>query len=177
MPRADLLARLGEVFREHGAGASLAQITQATGLGKGSLYHLFPGGKAEMAAAVLNEVGGWFEAEVYAPLRSHADPAGAIRQMVRSVDAYFRSGRRVCLVGVFALSDVRDQFAACIAGYFAGWRDALADALRRLGRPNPAGLAEDAVAAIQGGLVTARAWNDPAVFARVLHRVEARLLG
>jgi hypothetical protein len=38
--RKDALPALAEVFREHGfAGASLALISPATGLGKGSLYH------------------------------------------------------------------------------------------------------------------------------------------
>ncbi|TGQ06111.1 helix-turn-helix domain-containing protein, partial [Mesorhizobium sp. M00.F.Ca.ET.217.01.1.1] len=50
--RADLPSIIGEVFREHGyEGASLALIGAATGLGKGSLYHFFPGGKEEMARA------------------------------------------------------------------------------------------------------------------------------
>src|SRR5687767_6837809 len=54
--RADLLPLLAEVFRSHGyEGATLALISQATGLGKGSLYHFFPGGKAQMAADVLAE--------------------------------------------------------------------------------------------------------------------------
>jgi TetR/AcrR family transcriptional repressor of lmrAB and yxaGH operons len=177
-PPPELLAQLGEVFREYGfEGASLSQITRATGLGKGSLYHQFPGGKDEMATAVLDEIGAWFETHIYAPLRTAPDPASAIRAMLRNVDAYFRSGRRVCLVGVFAIGAVRDRFADRIAAYFTAWRDALATALHRLSRPDPAGLAEEAVAAIQGGLVAARAWDDPAVFARLLHRAEARLLG
>ena len=47
--RADTLPALAEVFREYGyEGTSLARITKATGLGKGSLYHFFPGGKAEI---------------------------------------------------------------------------------------------------------------------------------
>ncbi|WP_158747037.1 TetR/AcrR family transcriptional regulator [Acidisphaera sp. L21] len=177
-PSPALLAQLGEVFREYGfEGASLSQITRATGLGKGSLYHQFPDGKDEMAACVLDEIGAWFEAQIYAPLRIAPDPAAAIALMMRNVETYFRSGRRVCLVGVFATGAVRDRFADRIAAYFTAWRDALATALGRLGRPDPAGLAEDAVAAIQGGLVAARAWDDPAVFARVLHRAQARLLG
>ncbi|HKX35432.1 MAG TPA: TetR/AcrR family transcriptional regulator, partial [Rhizorhapis sp.] len=44
--RSDIIPVLGEVFREHGfEGASLAIISARTGLGKGSLYHFFPGGK------------------------------------------------------------------------------------------------------------------------------------
>ena len=48
--RADVLPQLAEVFRAHGyEGATLALISDATGLGKGSLYNFFPGGKEQMA--------------------------------------------------------------------------------------------------------------------------------
>ncbi|MCL8382631.1 TetR/AcrR family transcriptional regulator [Xanthobacter aminoxidans] len=177
--RADILPLLGEVFREHGyEGASLAHITARTGLGKGSLYHFFPGGKEEMAAAVLAEIDGWFEVNVYAPLRADGDPAAAVRDMLARTDAYFRSGRRVCLVGVFALGEVRDRFGAAVASYFARWRDALAAALTRAGFPSAQAddRAEEAVLAIQGALVLARALDDPAVFGRALERLGQRLL-
>ena len=176
--RADIIPRLGEVFREHGfEGASLAVITKATGLGKGSLYHFFPGGKEEMAEAVLQEIDRWFVTEVFQPLRTDGDAALAIREMMQAVETYFRSGNRVCLIGAFALSDVRDRYSRRIAEYFAEWQAALAVPLRALGHDPAAAddLAEDVVAAIQGGLVTARALNDPAVFVRVLRRCEARL--
>ena len=40
--RGDILASLAEVFRAHGyEGATLALISEATGLGKGSLYGAF----------------------------------------------------------------------------------------------------------------------------------------
>ena len=68
--RREVLRALGEVFRAHGyEGASLTLITDATGLGKGSLYHLFPGGKEQMAAEVLADIDAWFEFNIYAPLR------------------------------------------------------------------------------------------------------------
>ena len=117
--RADVIPALAEVFREHGyEGASLSVITVATGLGKGSLYHFFPGGKEEMASAVLDDVEGWFKAKVFAPLRDGSDPRGAICDMLEAVDTYFRSGRRVCLVGVLALADARDRFPARVRDYF-----------------------------------------------------------
>lgn len=179
--RADILPALGEVFREHGfEGASLAHITARTGLGKGSLYHFFPGGKEEMAAAVLAEIDTWFETNVFAPLRAEGtdDGAAAIREMLARTDTYFRSGRRVCLVGVFALGEVRDRFSGQVQGYFARWRDALAAALTRAGLPagEADDRAEEAVLAIQGALVLARALDDPAVFSRSLARLERRLL-
>ena len=64
--RRDAIPALGEVFREHGfSGSSLAEISQHTGLGKGSLYHFFPGGKTEMAEAVLDDITNWFEENVF----------------------------------------------------------------------------------------------------------------
>ncbi|WP_298963224.1 TetR/AcrR family transcriptional regulator [uncultured Methylobacterium sp.] len=175
--RAATVAVLAEVFRERGyEGASLALIGARTGLGKGSLYHLFPGGKAEMAAAVLTEIGDWFEAAVFAPLRD-GDPADGIRTMLAQVRIYFRSGRRMCLVGILALTGERDLFAGEIAGYFYAWRTALADALRRAGHGREADdLSEQCVAAIQGALVLARALDDPEVFERALAAWEQRLL-
>ena len=88
--RRDVLRALGEVFRAHGyEGASLTLITEATGLGKGSLYHLFPGGKEQMAAEVLADIDAWFELNIYAPLREASDPARAIAAMIAGVDDYF----------------------------------------------------------------------------------------
>src|SRR5512146_2103314 len=132
--RADTLPVLAEVFREHGyEGATLSLIGQATGLGKGSLYHFFPGGKEEMASAVLAEIDAWFEANVFARLRNAEVPGRAITGMFDAVEDYFRSGRRVCLVGTLALGDARDRFAEAVRSYFARWIEALADALTRSG--------------------------------------------
>ena len=176
--RSDVVPRLAEVFREYGfEGASLAVIGERTGLGKGSLYHFFPGGKEEMAAAVLQEIDRWFEAEVYRPLREATDPRAAIDGMIGAVDDYFRSGRRICLVGAFALDNVRDRFATAVKGYFAEWRSALASALKRAGcAPDQAhSLAEETIIAIQGALVLSRALDDPTVFSRALETTQARL--
>lgn len=173
--RAKILAELGEVFRAHSyEGTSLSLITQATGLGKGSLYHLFPGGKEQMAADVLAEIDAWFEQNVFAPLREDQDGQG-LEHMFEAVDRYFRSGRRVCLVGVFALGSARDIFGKKLRGYFRAWADALAGALRRRGmsRVEAAQRAEDILLGIQGALVLARAHGDAAVFGRALKRLRA----
>lgn len=176
--RADALAPLAEMFREHGyEGATLARISKATGLGKGSLYHFFPGGKAEMAAAVLAEIEGWFETHLFAPLEQPGDAHRAIGAMLDAVADYFRSGRRVCLVGALALSDARDRFAAAVQGYFARWIDALAAALMRLGHDeaDAHALAEEVVGGIQGAIVLARALSEPAVFERALAGFRVRV--
>lgn len=175
--RGDAIPVLAELFREHGfAGASLSEITKRTGLGKSSLYHFFPNGKEEMARAVLDDVAGWFETNVFIPLREGEDPVAGIDAMFRSVADFFHSGRRVCLVGTFALDDTRERFAAELQSYFAAWIRVLAGALKRRGFDARAAreTAEDVVAGIQGALVLARSQDDPAVFMRAIKRLHRR---
>jgi TetR/AcrR family transcriptional repressor of lmrAB and yxaGH operons len=172
--RADVLPALAECFREHGyEGTSLALIGEATGLGKGSLYHFFPGGKDEMASAVLAEIDAWFEQNVFAPLRKAEPPDDGIVAMFEAVETYFRSGRRVCLVGAFALGDTRDRFARGVRGYFERWIEALCLALIRAGRDtaSSAALSEEVVAGIQGAIVLARGLDDPKTFTRAVERL------
>ncbi|TZG34082.1 TetR/AcrR family transcriptional regulator [Agrobacterium sp. B1(2019)] len=176
--RSDAITALAEVFREHGyEGASLALIGKATGLGKGSLYHFFPNGKEEMLQAVLVEIEQWFEDSVYSPLRDGDDADAAITAMLDETAKYFRSGRRVCLVGALAGTNTRDLFAQAIRGYFVAWVDALQAALVRQGRDAEQArlLSEDAVLAIQGAIVLSRALDDPAVFQRAIDQLHSRL--
>ena len=174
--KSDAITRVAEVFRELGfEGASLYEITERTGLSKGSLYHFFPEGKEGMAAEILADVDRWFVREVFEPLERD-EPRAAIAQMWRSVDTYFRSGRRICLLGAFALDETRDRFAKPIKLYFKRWIEALDGALVRAGvdaeiaRP----LAEDIVGGIQGALTLARALKEDAVFSRTLARLQQR---
>lgn len=165
---------LAEIFRERGyAGTSLSEITLRTGLGKGSLYHFFPGGKEEMAKAVLDDVSDWFEVNVFRPLHQTEDPAKGIDHMFRAVNGFFNSGRRICLVGAFALDDTRDRFASEIQAYFSAWVEALELALKACGfASKPAKeTAEEVVAGIQGALILARSRQEPGIFTRALARL------
>jgi TetR/AcrR family transcriptional repressor of lmrAB and yxaGH operons len=171
--REKVIAQLAEVFRAHGyEGTSLSLITEATGLGKGSLYNLFPRGKEQMAEEVLSAIDNWFERHVFEPLRNDETGEG-IARMFDAVDRYFESGGRVCLVGVFALGSARDHFGEALRGYFKAWEDALSGALRRRGLPPSQAKqrAEDIVLGIQGALVLARANDDKGVFRRAMKRL------
>jgi TetR/AcrR family transcriptional repressor of lmrAB and yxaGH operons len=173
--RSEIVPVLAEIFRTYGfEGASLARITAGTKLGKGSLYHFFPGGKEEMATAVLDNIDTWFRIHVFEPLRSANSPEQGIADMFREVRRYFAEGHKICVVGLFALANERHRFSTQVNGYFAEWADALRDALIRSGRTPATArhLAEDILIVIQGGLVLARAWDQPRVFMRALDRLE-----
>lgn len=176
--RSEIVPAIGEVFREFGyAGTSLSEITNRTGLGKSSLYHFFPNGKAEMAAAVLNDIEAWFKQNIFVPLRKSSDAVTSINSMFNSVDQYFQSGNRICLVGAFALDNTRDQFLLRVSSYFNEWIDALALALQHIGysRSQAKALAEEVVVGIQGALVLARSQDDPNAFTRTLNRLRKRV--
>jgi len=169
--RADVLPMLAEAFRELGYdGASMARITEKTGLGKGSLYHFFPGGKEEMAAAVLADIDAWFEERVFTPLAT-LPPREAVANMWRAVDEYFHAGKRVCLVGAFALDETRDRFTGAIGAYFKRWVDVLEATLKKAGVPAPRQAALETVSGIQGAIILARALNNPAVFVETTARL------
>lgn len=177
--RESALPALAEAFREHGfEGATLASLSKATGLGKGSLYNFFPGGKEEMMEAVLENIDGWFANAIFSPLEHVVDPAAAITAMFDDVTTYFRSGRRVCVVGSLGLNSAGEAFSVQVKEYFARWISALAHCLE-VGRVPPAlalDLAEEAVSGIQGAIVLARALGDDTSFQRIVRRLQSTLL-
>lgn len=165
--RADVIPQLGEVFRRYGYdGASLSRISEYTKLGKGSLYHFFPGGKTEMAEAVLYDIQNWFEAQVFEPLRTRSD----IDQMFTAITDYFRSGQRICLMGAFAMGETRDHFHLMVKGYFRQWIEVLSFALCQAGVParDAVRTAQTIVAGIQGALVVSQALDDERSFLAVM---------
>lgn len=177
--RQDVVPILGEVFRENGyEGASLKRIEARCGLGKGSLYHFFPGGKKEMAEAVLADISAWFDSRILCPLQDNTSAKEALQTMFVNVADYFRSGSRVCLLGAFALDSTRDDFAASIDRFFRRWQVALTQTLSCAGHTADQAslLADETLALIQGAIVLARATNDAAVFSRLLQQQEQKLL-
>ena len=88
MVKDETIAQLLTVFRRYGyEGATLTRLSEATGLGKASLYHHFPKGKEEIAAAVLNYTNNSMTANIIAPLRDkERQPALRIREMTKKVN-------------------------------------------------------------------------------------------
>ncbi|UCZ88267.1 MULTISPECIES: TetR/AcrR family transcriptional regulator [unclassified Gordonia (in: high G+C Gram-positive bacteria)] len=179
LDRSDAVRALAGVFRKRGFEAgSLSVIQQETGLGRGSLYHFFPDGKTDMARAVLDEVSEWFEERVFVPLRTTESATQAVEAMSQEVADYFMSRESVCLFAAMTLGQEKETFADAVRSYFSDWVDALAEALRRGGLTNQeaSDRALDAVAAIQGGLILARAYDDSATFLHIVDRTRQRLL-
>ena len=176
---AELLDRLTDVFRRHGyEGASLTRISEATGLKRASLYHRFPGGKGEMAEAVLTRADEWLIAHAIGPLEGPGEPRERIRTMARALTEFYGAGRHSCLLDAFSLGGEDNELKKHVGTSMRAWIDAIARVVREAGvSPRLARRrAEDAVARIQGTLVVSRATGETAPFKRTLRELPRALV-
>jgi TetR/AcrR family transcriptional regulator, lmrAB and yxaGH operons repressor len=179
LSRDEVVERLTLVVRRRGYdGASLAELSKATGLGKSSLYHYFPNGKDDMVRAVLDHVEAQLRERVFTPLRAAGSPRRRVEQMVRTLDEYYRGGREACVLGNLVLGTSRTRFRGRLRAIFDEWIEALASALVEAGLPSAVARerAEDAVMRVEGALVLAGAMDDVSRFGRALEQMPATLL-
>jgi AcrR family transcriptional regulator len=91
--RDEVLGILLRIFRAEGYdGASLAVLSEATGLGKSSLYHYFPGGKEDMANQVLDKVDAWMVEQIVAPLGAAGPPRQRLEHMLEVLTRFYDNG-------------------------------------------------------------------------------------
>jgi AcrR family transcriptional regulator len=167
----DVISKLTDVFRRFGYdGSSLAALAEATGLKKASLYHRFPGGKQEMAEAVLAHAERSIEQAVFAPLASGAPAEACLGGMCRGLMDFYEDGSASCLIETFSVGEGRSIFQDHIAETTRRWIDELKRVLQSAGiNPEDAAQrAERCVMLVQGGLVVARATAEPARFRQSL---------
>jgi len=183
MPRAkfsreEAIERIAEEFRRHGyAATSLSRIAEATGLGRASLYHHFPGGKDEMVREVFRKVGEEV-GEILALLQEPGDPRHRIAALMKAVERFYAGGAKNCLLGTMVLSGGSELFADELAGAFTAWIDALSATIKDAGIPARTARrrAEDAVMRLQGALVVTRGMKDTGVFRRLMAELPGQLL-
>jgi AcrR family transcriptional regulator len=139
--------------------ASFSQVLEASGAPRGSLYHHFPGGKAELVLAALaaasERVTNALDGAAGKPATEVAQSFFAIwREVLALTD--FGAGCAVAAVTVAAETPAQIDSAAAI---FRAWRDQLAALLAKggVGESQARGLAATLVSAAEGAVVLARA--------------------
>jgi TetR/AcrR family transcriptional regulator, lmrAB and yxaGH operons repressor len=174
----EILSRLMLLFRQSGYdGASLADIAKVTGFGKSSMYHHFPGGKADMAIAVLRHLQDQLRV-AFATLEDERSPEKKLDSVLRVVDTFYDAGRLACLLERLCASVDREVFAGPLRTSFVTFIDAFESIAHQAGLSgaDAKSRAEAAVVEIQGALVVSVGANDPGVFTRALQRIRAQLL-
>uniref|UniRef100_A0AAU2JGM5 TetR/AcrR family transcriptional regulator n=1 Tax=Streptomyces sp. NBC_00049 TaxID=2903617 RepID=A0AAU2JGM5_9ACTN len=151
------------LLREYGAGGtSIDRVLAHSGAPRGSVYHHFPGGRAQLideAVALAGDfVAGLIEAAAQAD-----DPPTAVDAFFalwrdRLVDSDYRAGCPVVAVAVEANDDA-PHLVRSAAAAFTRWREALAVLFVRHGLTEQRAhrLAAFVIAAVEGAVIMCRA--------------------
>ena len=166
--RAALVESAALLFRRQGyAATGVNQILEAADVKAGSLYHHFPDGKAELAAAVVDGVGADIERLLCRFLASETPAAEVVEQWIDLLVAGLAGdGRDGCPIEPIATESVHAsaQVRAASARAFARWCDAVAARLRSDGWTDAEAdqTARAVIALIEGALILSRVAGDHA---------------
>ena len=156
-----------QLLRERGyTGTGFREVIERTGAPRGSIYHHFPGGKAQLAGEAVDYVGGLARGAIE---RSFAEggPIAGLRAFVEIWRADFeRSGYRAgCPIVAVAVENHEDapELLDSAARAFDAWTSAFAESLRTAGVPSERAdrLSTLVVSAVEGAIVLSRAERDP----------------
>jgi hypothetical protein len=131
-----------------------------------------------MAAEVTDRVGERFGRDLLAPLESDAPLRERVRRVGAKLAEFYESGHRSCLLDVLSLGDPGADTAGRLCSGATSWIEAFATVARLGGADDAEAVAraQDAVAAIEGGLVLARVTGDNRAFLRSIARLPDALL-
>lgn len=173
MPRPDrsrtaLVEHAALLFRRQGyAATGINQILEAADVKAGSLYHHFPDGKAQLAAAVVDGVGGDIERLLRTFLATDASPADIVGRWIDMLADGLEGDRRDgCPIEPIASESVNASAVvrAASARAFDSWCTAVAERLTTDGWSTDAatGTAQAIIALVEGALILSRIAGDRA---------------
>jgi TetR/AcrR family transcriptional repressor of lmrAB and yxaGH operons len=164
--RAALVDSAAVLFRRQGyAATGVNQILDTADVKAGSMYHHFPNGKQELAAAVVDSVGAGIERRLREFLDSGLPVTdivdGWIDLMASGLSSDQRDGcpiEPIATESVNASPQVRDASARA----FGGWRQAVTDRLRADGWPEHEAeqTAVAVIALLEGALILSRIFGN-----------------
>ena len=149
------------LFRRRGYdGVGLSEILAASGAPKGSFYHHFPGGKAQLGRACMVEAGAQVGAAIDAAFADAPDFAAGIRRFVGAIADWFeRAGfAEGCPVAAIAVATTLQSKADAEAAQavFDDWRRRLLGHAARFGAALEDGDLELLLMLIEGAWIVAR---------------------
>ena len=174
--REEIVDQLFTVFRDHGFdGASMADLSRATGLGKSSLYHYFPDGKNQMAEAVLDRATAIIDSEILGMARAPESLKARIQKIIAVLNHMYAGGRTPCVLGQLASSQLGPDGRQGLRTAFSHWIEAIAILAKESGMPSTRAkdFAEDWVARVQGALILQAATGDLGAFGRSMDALMA----
>ncbi|WP_280401836.1 TetR/AcrR family transcriptional regulator [Nocardia carnea] len=170
-PRAAMIRSAISLIRRRGVAAvSFADVLEASGAPRGSVYHHFPGGKSQLITEATRVAGARVTGELTRVLGT-PETAAALRSLAETLARGLDRGDYAigCPIAAAALGNEPDAVAAAGAT-FDSWRDLIAEKLVRDGAaaPRARSVAVLVVSALEGALIVARTERDPAALDTVV---------
>ncbi|OJJ15205.1 TetR family transcriptional regulator [marine bacterium AO1-C] len=167
-----LLEGLMGVLRSKGYdGASLNDLASSSGLKKASLYHRFPGGKKEIAGAVLQYVSEWIDSHIKQILfNKDLPPAERLGKAIQNIDALYDRGNEICIIRALSMDTGITLFAEQLKQGTTQWIESFKSLGLDMGftEAEAQKKALQVIINVQGGLVVSKAMGDNAPFEHAL---------
>lgn len=156
------------LFKVHGYySTTMANIGNACGLIKGSIYHHFRS-KEELALACLQYIHKEFNEDIFSiAFRKDLSAGIRLKNFTEAVEAYFLNSEGGCLLGNFAL-EISNNILSLkkeIMDYFTHWEEALYEIFKEeFGNKLAHKKAIQCVASTQGSIMMMRLYDAPELF-------------
>ena len=158
-----------QLFRTQGyAGTGLKQLTAMAEAPWGSLYHFFPGGKAELAVAAAAFAGDYYAEGWRRAFAASDDPAEAVWRIFEGEARVLEGSdyRNGCPIASMTLdvASLDEPLRRACDGAFAAWLAVMREGFEGHGAAaeQAESLARFVLSAIEGAIVLARAAKSPA---------------
>ena len=159
-----IVTQTAELLRIRGyAATGMQQIVKAAGSPFGSLYHHFPGGKAEIAAEAIRTVGGAYVEPLVEIIDSEPDLLDGVRTFFRIAGEHLETSgyADACPIATVALevASTNERLRQATAEVFDGWlsQGTAYFVGRGLSEQTSRGLTVALISALEGAFVLARA--------------------
>jgi AcrR family transcriptional regulator len=156
-----MIQSASELFREHGvSGTGLRDINARSGVPRGAIYHHFPGGKSEIAAAAATYAGDEVRTLLEA-VAAESDPVMVVQAFVAGWAEHLRSHefRSGCaIVAVAGEATLGSEVSRAAAEALSGWAQVFASALESAAVPKQRALRLGVmiVSAVEGAIILSR---------------------
>ncbi len=174
-----LYEKLMSVLRAKGYdGSSLADLAQASGLAKASLYHRFKN-KEQIASVVLDYAKDWVKAHIYELLlKNSLRPEERLKQVLINIEYLYGEGEKICILRAMSLKTGLELFGEQIQESMQYWIDGFSHLAREFGFSEKLAqeMAHQALIQIQGSLVVSKGLGSNQYFKNALKTIEKMFL-
>ncbi len=179
MTKKEMTQIISEEFRSLGYDAlSLSHISKATGLGKASLYHHFPGGKEEMAIEVIRTANLWIENEIMLLLDNIQKPEENLQSALDKLSNFYCGGENYCLLDAMSSGARSENIKKEIKVVSQSWISVFKKIALKFGFSikEAEKKAQQVICLIQGGLILSRTLQDSSVFKEQIKFIQMNFL-